>query len=72
MRAERIFREVTGAATGAGVASAVSGLLYSDVSLAVPIVGAVLSVVAMKLFGVLDNPEKPVFESAEVPDSKKF
>ena len=64
------FIGIGGAAAGAGIATAIAGLLITTVPIIVPILGGVAALVALKLSGTLDNPEKVIFGSSQNVDTE--
>lgn len=64
------FLSVGGAAAGASLASAAAGLVLSSTPLAIPIGGGILALVALKLIGVLDSPDR-VIVSSDVSEKEK-
>jgi hypothetical protein len=56
------FLAFGGTAAGAGIASAIVGLASANVAAPIPIIGGIVAFTALKLFGVLDNPNKVIFD----------
>ena len=64
------FIGVSGTAAGAGIASAIAGLMVTTVPVLVPFLGGVAALVALKLSGTLDNPEKVIFDSSQKAEAE--
>lgn len=71
MFAEKAFLGIGGPAAGAGIASAIATLVVPAVPFAVPLIGALATIVGLKLSGALDNPDKVLIEP-ERADARRW